>query len=104
MKFADRDLLQEAADHRRRMVDADGRSRDTQWRQGGDVLVEQLVRVTAGADAATTPDFVPPSGADLAKLVVEDPEGNFRAPRGSQMKLMEDRPLVRIPERFHGVV
>lgn len=104
MKFADRDLLQEAADHRRRMVDADGRSRDTQWRQGGDVLVEQLVRITAGVDPDTVPEFVPPSGADLDRLVIEDPAGNFRAPRASQMKLMENRPLVRIPERFHGLV
>lgn len=104
MKFADRDLLQEAADHRKRMVDADGRSRDTQWRQGGDVLVDQLVRVTTGVDPGEVADFVPPTGAALDKLVIEDPRGNYRAPRGSQMKLMENRPLVRIPERFHGVV
>jgi hypothetical protein len=104
MKFGDRDLLQEAADHRLRMVEADGRSRDTQWRQGGDTLVELLERITEGADAAQVPDFVPPSGERLANLVVEDPPGNWRAPKGSQMTLMEKRPLVRIPERFHGIV
>lgn len=104
MKFGDRDHLQEAADHRRRMVEADGRSRETQWRQGGDSLVDLLERITAGADAAQIPDFVPPQGKALADLVVEDPPGNWRAPKASQMSLMENRPLVRIPERFHGRV
>jgi hypothetical protein len=104
MKFGDRDHLQEAADHRLRMVEADGRSRDTQWRQGGDTLVDLLERITEGADASKIADFVPPTGEQLAALVVEDPPGNWRAPKGSQMTLMEKRPLVRIPERFHGIV
>ena len=104
MKFGDRDHLQEAADHRLRMVEADGRSSDTQWRQGGDSLVDLLERITDGADAAQIPDFVPPSGERLASLVVEQPAGNWRAPKGSQMALMEKRPLVRIPQRFHGIV
>ena len=104
MKFGDRDHLQEAADHRQRMVEADGRSRDTQWRQGGDTLVDLLERITDGADASEIPDFVPPTGEKLDALVVEDPKGNWRAPKGSQMTLMEKRPLVRIPKRFHGIV
>ena len=104
MKFGDRDHLQEAANHRQRMVEADGRSRETQWRQGGDTLVDLLERITQGADAADIPEFVPPTGAKLDALVVEDPKGNWRAPRGSQMTLMEKRPLVRIPQRFHGTV
>ena len=57
-----------------------------------------------GADAAEIPEFVPPTGAKLDALVVEDPKGNWRAPKGSQMTLMEKRPLVRIPQRFHGTV
>lgn len=104
MKFGDRDHLQEAADHRQRMVEADGRSRDTQWRQGGDTLVGLLERITQGADAAQINDFVPPAGEKLDALVVQDPPGNWRAPKGSQMTLMEKRPLVRIPKRFHGIV
>ena len=104
MKFGDRDHLQEAADHRLRMVEADGRSRGTQWRQGGDNLVELLERITAGADPEEIPDFVPPRGKALADLVIEEPPGNWRAPKASQMSLMENRPLVRIPERFHGRV
>ena len=104
LKFGDRDHLQAIADHRLRMVEADGRSRDTQWRQGGDTLVELLERITAGADIAQVPEFVPPSGERLDGLVLEESPGNFRAPKGGQMKLMENRPLVRIPQRFHGIV
>lgn len=104
MKFGDRDHLQEAADHRQRMVEADGRSADTQWRQGGDTLVGLLEQITHGVDAVDVPEFVPPTGEKLAALVTEDPPGNFRAPKGSQMKQMENRPLVRIPKRFHGIV
>jgi hypothetical protein len=104
MKFGDRDHLQEAADHRRRMVEADGRSQDTQWRQGGDTLVDLLERITEGADASQIPEFVPPAGEKLEALVVEDRPGSWRAPKGSQMTLMERRPLVRIPKRFHGIV
>ncbi len=104
MKFGDRDHLQAVADHRLRMVEADGRSRDTQWRQGGDVLVALLEQITAGVQVADVPEFVPPSGEKLAALVTEEPPGLFRAPKGSQMRLMENRPLVRIPDRFHGIV
>lgn len=104
MKFGDRDHLQEAADHRLRMVEADGRSRDTQWRQGGDTLVRLLEQITDGVVTPEVREFVPPDAERLASLVVEDPAGNWRAPKGSQLTLMEKRPLVRIPQRFHGIV
>ncbi len=104
MKFGDRDHLQEAADHRLRMVEADGRSRDTQWRQGGDTLVGMLEEITTGVEADLVPEFVAPVGDALDALVIEDPPGNFRAPRSRQLKQMRIRPLVRIPARFYGVV
>ena len=66
--------------------------------------MQLLEQITAGVDPADVADFVPPTGERLAQLVTEDPPGNFRAPKGSQMKLMENRPLVRIPQRFHGIV
>jgi hypothetical protein len=104
MKFGDRDHLQAAADHRLRMVETDGRSRDTQWRQGGDALVALLEQITSGVQVDDVPEFVPPTGEKLAALVTEESPGQFRAPKGSQMKMMENRPLVRIPDRFHGIV
>lgn len=104
MKFADRDLLQEAADHRLRMVQMDGRSATTQWSEGGDSLVRVVDEATTGVALDDVEEFVPPRGAELANLVVEDPTGNWRAPRGAQKTLMERSPLVRVPQRFHGRV
>ena len=105
MKFGDRDHLQEAADHRQRMVEADGRSRETQWRQGGDTLVDLLERITAGSrrrrrcrSSCRRP------GRSSTHSSSRTRKGNWRAPKGSQMSLMEKRPLVRIPQRFHGTV
>ena len=104
MKFGDRDHLQEAADHRQRMVEADGRSRDTQWRQGGDTLVDLLERITQGPTPQTSRSSCRRPGRSSTHSSSRTRKGNWRAPEGSQMKLMENRPLVRIPQRFHGIV
>jgi Glycosyl transferase family 2 len=104
LKYADRELLREAADHRLRMVEADGRSRETQWGEGSETLVGLLDQITADVDPAGVPEFRPPTGRALADLVVQAGPGRFRAPKGAQMQLMETQPLVRIPDRFHGTV
>ena len=49
-------------------------------------------------------EFVPPTGEKLDALVVEEPKCNWRAPKGSQMNLMEKRPLVRDPIPDHARV
>jgi hypothetical protein len=103
LKYADRDLLRDAADHRLRMVEADGRSRETQWGEGSETLVGLLERITSGVEPAGVPEFSPPTGKGLADLVIRA-GGGHRAPKGAQMQLMETQPLVRIPERFHGTV
>jgi hypothetical protein len=103
LKWADRDLLRAAADHRLRMVETDGRSRETQWGEGSETLVGLLERITAGVDPAGVPEFSPPTGRALAALVTQS-GGGYRAPKGAQMQLMETQPLVRIPERFQGIV
>jgi hypothetical protein len=103
LKWADRELLRAAADHRLRMVEADGRSRETQWGEGSETLVGLLERITAGVDPAGVPEFSPPTGRVLAGLVTQS-GGGYRAPKGAQMQLMETQPLVRIPERFQGIV
>jgi hypothetical protein len=104
LKFADRDHLQQVADHRRAVVEADGRSANTSWSRGGDDLVALLEQITAGVDTADVADFVPPQGQELAELVIEEKLGHFRARKGSQLRLMQNRPLVAIPERFRGLV
>jgi hypothetical protein len=103
LKWADRDLLRAAADHRLRMVEADGRSRETQWGEGSETLVGLLERITASVDPAAVPEFSPPTGRALAGLVTQS-GGGHRAPKGAQMQLMETQPLVRVPERFHGIM
>ena len=104
LKFADRDHLQQVADQRRAFVESDGRSASTNWSRGGDDLVALLEQITSDVDTAAVADFVPPQGQRLADLVVEEKPGHFRARKGSQVRLMENRPLVAIPERFHGRV
>lgn len=104
-KFGDRDLLRKAADHRAHVATTEGRSPNTNWRHGGDEMVTLLEEITAGVtDLKSVPAFKPPQGERLERLVVEDPQGNWRAPKGNQTELMRKRPLVRIPSRFHGLV
>ncbi|WP_310962373.1 glycosyltransferase family 2 protein [Nocardioides terrisoli] len=104
LKFADRDLLHAAGEHRRKMVELDGRSQVTSWRRGGDELVGLLEKVSSGIDPARTPEFVPPRGRALDRLVIADDQrpGAHRAPKGGQVKAMEQRPAERIPARFTG--
>ncbi len=105
-KFADRALLQESADHRAEMVAADGRSQGTSWRRGGGEMIELLEEITAPVhDVDEVKEFEPwPSAERRGRLVVEAPEGTWRTPRGSQVEQMRQRPLRRVPERFHGIV
>jgi len=102
LKFADRDQLHAAAEKRRQMVELDGRSRATSWRRGGDELVGLLETVSSRIDPAATPELVVPSGRLLDRLVIEDPdrEDSWRAPKGGQVKAMEEAVPVRIPERL----
>ena len=104
LKYADRDLLRAAADLRMQMVAMDGRSRETQWGEGSERLVALLEQITAGVDTAALPEFAPPSGRELADLVTQAGPQRFRAPKGGQLQLMESQPLVRIPDRFYGIV
>ena len=103
MKFADVEQLRRNADLRKAQVEVDGRSAQTNWSKGGDALVELLEGLTSpDTDSAKVAEFTSP--ADLAALVVTDGPARWRAPRGNQLELMRKRALVRIPERFHGIV
>ena len=103
MKFADRDHLQAAADHRRMMVEMDGRAASTNWQHGGDNLVALLDGIWEGADPATIENFRVPRGR-LPDIVHAFPNGVFRAKGRRQVKAMEDNPIHRIPRRFWGIV
>ncbi len=104
-KFADRDLLQATADHRRSMVEMDGRAAETSWQFNGDEMVDLLDRMnqSAPADLAHVAEFEP-SPARLAKVVQSFENGVTRATGQRQVVAMEKRPFWRVPERFVGTL
>ncbi len=104
-KFADRDLLQRTADHRRRMVDLDERAAESSWQFTGDEMVDLLDQINA--EAPEDPAQVPVFDADpdaLAQIVQTQANGVSRAGGLRQVKAMRRRPVRRIPERFLGTV
>ena len=103
LKFADRDLLAEASDRRKVMVEHDGRADITTWAAGGGPMVALLDEISATADPATVEEFVPRRGR-LAKIVQPRPDGTWRATGLGQREAMERLPLVRIPDRFRAAV
>lgn len=104
LKFADREHLRAVADHRRRMVETDGRAARTSWAKSA----AEMVDVLDGAAAQVRPDlpeYVAPQGRELEELVIRGSEpGVWRAPKGGQVRAMLDRAPHRIPERFVGQV
>ena len=101
LKFADETLLRAVADHRRSMVQLDGRSKVTSWRRGGDELAELLRTVSDRIDPATIGELAAPGRRGLERLVIHDDDHDAsRAPKGGQVKAMTDAVPLRIPERF----
>ncbi len=101
-KFSDRDALRAAADHRREMVDMDGRAHRTNWKYGGDAMVELLDSIVADVRPEQLKPFTPPR-----KLIggIVQQEGNTHRARGDrQVPAMRKRPFVLVPERFSALV
>jgi hypothetical protein len=105
LKFADRDLLEDAATRRLDMVENFGRSPKSSWSKSGAELVGLLEEITAQIDQGDqVSEFAAPTGQALADLVVRDEKGNHRSPKGGQVEVMRRRPLVRVPARFQHLV
>lgn len=102
LKFADRDLLRAAADHRRALVEMDRRGANTTWRRSADEIVPVLEGVVAGVDPEAVPEF-DPAAVDLDALVVRAEKGWRTRPEG-QLQALTRHPLVRVPERLRGLV
>ena len=102
LKFADRETLHRAAEHRKGLVELDNRAGSTNWRHGGDHMVDVLDRLNADIDRESIKRFKPP----LRKLRnAVRLEGNVYRARGKgQVAAMEDHAVVRIPKRFQTVV
>jgi len=105
MKFADRGHLQRTAEHRRAMVEMDGRADASSWQFTGDEMVALLDRINdgVGTDVSALREFAPPR-AKLAEIVRTFDNGVTRATGNRQVAAMERRPLLRIPERFRRLV
>ena len=101
-KFADRDALRAAADHRRRMVELDGRAHRTNWKFGGDAMVDLLDTIAAEAEPERLKPFAPPK--KLLDTIVRQEGQTFRARGERQVPAMRKRPFTLVPERFAGLV
>ena len=102
LKFADRDLLQEAADRRNALAARDGRGSNASWQYTGDDMVGVLEKSVAKVDPDSVPEF-DPSAVDLEGLVVHE-GAIWRAPGPGHLMIMRRQPLVRIPSRLRGVL
>jgi hypothetical protein len=101
-KFSDRDALRSAADHRRRMVRLDGRAKRTNWKFGGDAMVQLLDELAGDVQLESLRPFEP-TPALLADIVRRE-EDTFRARGERQVPAMRSRPFVLVPKRFEGLV
>ena len=105
MKFADRDHLKTVADHRRAMVEMDGRAETSSWKFSGDDMVALLDEINADLprDIADLRVFQP-GNVELAGIPVTFDTGVTRATGRRQVPAMRARPVVRIPDRFLELV
>lgn len=104
LKFADRDLLADAASKRRRMVELDGRAAASSWQFSGDEMVDLLMRVNrACPPAAELAVFEPPLG-QLAGIPRTFDNGVTRATGKRQVEVMESSRIQLIPSRFASSV
>ncbi len=103
LKFAEREHLRTVADHRKALADAEGRAAVTSWQFGGDDMVELLDQITADVDLEAVEAYKPRPRL-LRRIVRETGKGTYRAHGHRQVRAMREEPLVRIPERFSGLL
>lgn len=103
LKFYDREHLRRRSNHRRLLVEADGRAAKSSWSSDGDEMVAVLDRTVRSVDPDGVPEF-DPREVDLASVVHEEKGGWFRTLPQGQVRAMTTQPLVRIPQRLRGIV
>ena len=101
LKFADLDLLRRTADLRHAVRVQAGLGEGSGWAQSGDEIVAQFRSFLNGGPEV--PEF-DPSLVDSAELVAHLDNGVWLARGSRQLKTMLEGPLLRVPERFHGMV
>lgn len=103
LKFADLQLLREVSERRHRVMTVDGRGKNASWSRTGDEMAAMLMDFVGGDDAAAAAPEFDPRSVDLSGIVTQE-DNLFRTPRESQLTAMRKYPLVRVPERLHGIV
>ncbi|MEU0268711.1 glycosyltransferase family 2 protein [Nocardioides sp. NPDC006303] len=101
MKFADLDLLRRQADRRNELAKAVGRGKGSSWGRSGDDLAGLLTTATASV-SADVEEFDPASV--LPARLVREEDGVHRAVGPGHIDNLRNQPLLRIPERLHGIV
>lgn len=102
LKFADTGLLRRVAESRHQLALADGRGINASWKHSGEAMVQMLAGFVGGVEPSAVREFDP--GAVKLKQLVAEREGAWRAAGRAQVTAMTHQPLVRIPERLHGLV
>ncbi|CAN5324071.1 hypothetical protein BH09ACT12_BH09ACT12_18440 [soil metagenome] len=102
MKFADRDHLAASAARRNESHTTEGRAANTSWVRPADEMVALLDEIVADFE----PDDVDPFRPRKERLgrIVQQRGPMWRATGLGQVAAMQQRPLVRIPKRFKGLL
>ncbi|NGN95614.1 glycosyltransferase family 2 protein [Nocardioides sp. KC13] len=101
MKFADVDLLRRQADRRNELARTVGRGKGSSWGRSGDDLADLLTAATASV-TGDVEEFDPASV--LPARLVREEDGVHRAVGPGHIDNLRNQPLLRIPERLHGIV
>lgn len=100
LKFADLDLLRRTADLRHAVRARAGLTEKSAWARTGDELGRELRSYLNGGPDAPELD---PDGVCPERFVVER-SGVWEACGRRQLRAMAEAPLLRVPDRFHGLV
>lgn len=102
LKFADYEGLQRRAEQRNAGMLVDGRGKNSSWSRSADEITGILDHLFDGVDLAGVPEFA--TTRDPSTLVIHPNDQVWRAPKQGQLQALANRPVVKIPERFYGLV
>jgi len=103
LKFYDRDALRVTAGLRNELVAVDGRGSKSSWAKGGDEIASMFVRF-AGREAAVDVPELDPAALGLSSVVRAGEDETYVTRLPVQLTAMRQQPLLRIPERFMGIL
>lgn len=100
LKFADLDLMRRTADLRHAVRVSSGLTEKSAWAWSGDQLAAEFCSFLNGGPEVPAFDA---RQIDPYRLVTER-DGVWRARGPRQLRAMAQAPLLRVPQRYHGMV